>query len=141
MSEVLDDYGRSGLHYAASEGNEAEVSRLIELGEDVNLPDRDKWTPLHFAAQAYALGVVRLLIDAGCRVDSLDIYGNTPLSTAVFNCQDQGGAVIAVLRKAGADPHAENDYGVSPYSLAKTIGNYDVARHFSDIQERPGEDT
>lgn len=141
MSSVLDNFGRSSLHYAASEGDEAEVSRLIEMGEDVNLPDSNKWTPLHFAAQAYSSGSVRMLIESGAYVDPRDDYGNTPLSTAVFNCQDRGGEVIALLREAGADPYAQNDHGVSPCSLVKTIGNYNVAQYFSDLKEGPGEDT
>jgi ankyrin repeat protein len=141
MIEALDEFGRSRLHYAALEGDEIEVSRLILLGEDIDLSDRSKWTPLHFAAQTYSYGVVSLLIKSGAVVDAQDDFGNTPLSTAVFNCQDRGGSVIRLLREAAANPYIENKYGVSPFSLAKTIGNYDVAQYFSDLEEIEREDT
>lgn len=44
------------------------------------------------------------------------------------------GEMIALLRRAGADPLRENHHGVSPLSLARDIGNYDVAQFFSDLQ-------
>lgn len=141
MSSVLDEYGRSGLHYAASERNAMEASKHIAFGEDVNSQDYNRWTPLHLAARAYSLENVRLLIEAGAQIDPRDDYGNTPLSTAVFSCQDRNGAVIEFLRDAGANVYAENDHRVSPYSLAQSIGNYDVVQYFSDLTAGPNENT
>jgi hypothetical protein len=43
--------------------------------------------------------------------------------------------VIAILREAGADPSIPNGSGVSPVSLARTIGNYDVAVFFEDLPD------
>lgn len=37
---------------------------------------------------------------------------------------------ISVLLAAGADPDSDNDYGVSPRSLAYTIANYDMPKFF-----------
>ena len=65
-------------------------------------------------------------------VDAVDAHGNTPLGRAVFNSGEDG-AVIAALRKAGADPTLPNASGVSPVSLARTIGNHDVAKFFADL--------
>ena len=54
---ILDDTGRSDLHYAACDGDLAAVQKLVSRGADVNLQDKHGWTPLHFAAQA--LSVIR----------------------------------------------------------------------------------
>ena len=40
------------------------------------------------------------------------------------------GSVIKLLLGAGANPNAENKSGVSPASLANTIGNYNVAQFY-----------
>ncbi|HJV74906.1 MAG TPA: ankyrin repeat domain-containing protein [Noviherbaspirillum sp.] len=128
----VDGLGRTPLHYASADGKDHEVSRLLSEGADPNARDDNGWSPLHFAAQASAEPVVALLVAAGAEIDALDSNGNTPLSNAVFSSTGDG-TVINVLRNAGADPTKENEYGVSPLSLAREIANYDVAQFFADI--------
>jgi len=128
----LDEFGRSALHYAAADGNLDEVRRLVETGMDVSLPDNKAWTPLHFAAQSGKPDVARYLIEAGAIVDALDEHGNTPLFRATFESKGNG-EMILVFRRAGANPLRENNHGVSPASLARSIGNYDVAQFFADL--------
>jgi uncharacterized protein len=128
----VDRIGRAPLHYAALEGNESEVSRLIAASANVNAKDDNGWSPLHFAAQASAEKIVVLLIAAGADIDAVDANGNTPLWKAVFSSRGTG-SVIKILRDAGAEPLKENEYGVSPLSLARQIANYDVARFFADL--------
>jgi ankyrin repeat protein len=137
MRTSLDRFGRSSLHYAASDGDAAEVATLIAQGEEVNLCDRGGWTPLHFAAQKSSAAVVRLLLQANAAIDVRDSDGNTPLFRAVFSSQGKGD-VIGLLRGAGADPFLQNNHGVSPFSLAHLIGNYDVAQFFSDVRQPVG---
>ena len=127
---VVDEYGRTPLHYAASESKLDEVARLLGSGADVNAQDYNGWSPLHFAAQARSVDCARALIDAGANHCFADSHGNTPLFRAVFSSQGDG-AVILLLLKAGANPDAKNKNGVSPRSLAANIGNYDVARFFT----------
>ena len=128
----VDEYGRISLHYAAGDGNAPLVKQLLSSGVDPNAPDDNDWTPLHFAAQAYSPDVIETLLEAGANPDLQDSFGNTALFRAVFNSRGDG-SVIKLLRAAGADPNAENDSGVSPLSLARTIGNYDVAQYFADL--------
>ena len=48
----LDEFGRSELHYAARDGDRKLAEKLIRGGAEVNLADKNGWTPLHAAAQA-----------------------------------------------------------------------------------------
>jgi ankyrin repeat protein len=135
----IDRLGRSALHYAAAEQNLDQINldqirRLIQGGSDVNLADRDGWTPLHFAAQSHNAEVARLLLDSAASVDPRDGHGNTPLWRAVFNSQGRG-ELIELLRSRGANPLSKNGSGVSPVELARSIANYDVARFFQDLKE------
>jgi ankyrin repeat protein len=128
----VDGLGRTPLHYAAADGRLDEVARLLAAGADANAQDDNGWSPLHFAAQSASAAIVEALLGAGAELDPRDSFGNTPLFKAVFSSKGDG-AVIKLLRDAGADPHAANSSGVSPLSLARTIANYDVAQFFSDL--------
>jgi uncharacterized protein len=128
----VDGLGRTPLHYAAADGRLDEVRRLLAAGADANARDDNGWSPLHFAAQSSSAGITEALLTARAEIDPRDSAGNTPLSNAVFSSAGDG-AVIKLLRDVGADPHAVNDSGVSPLSLARTIANYNVAQFFSDL--------
>ena len=127
-----DQYGRTALHYAASNGDAALVKSLLSNGSDPNAQDAEGWSPLHFAAQSRAVAVADALLADGADTHLKDSYGNTPLFRAVF-CSNGDGTVISRLRAAGADVHAVNSRGISPVVLARTIGNYDVAQFFADV--------
>ena len=128
----VDQYGRTPLHYAASDGDVGLCRALLEAGAAPNAQDDNGWTALHFAAQASSEPVAALLVQASANLQLRDSFGNTPLHKAVFHSRGNG-SVIALLRGAGADPHVPNDHGVSPVSLARSIANYDVAQYFADI--------
>ena len=57
----------TAFHFAADEGQEDVVAYLIEKGADVNADGGGMWTPLHRAANAGHLPVVRRLVEAGRR--------------------------------------------------------------------------
>ena len=126
-----DRYRRTELHYAANAGDVAAVRSLLAAGSDPDARDSQGWSPLHFAAQAASGPVVQALIDAGASIGVRDSHGNTALFRAVFSYRGDGTAILALLA-ARADPHVRNESGVSPYSLAHTIANTDVARYFPD---------
>lgn len=134
QTKALDQDGRSELHYAARDGDLAAVKKLVSQGDDVNLQDTRGWTPLHFAAQALSSEVTAYLLAHGAAVDTQDGHGNTALFRATFASRGDG-AVIQLLRSAGADPRKKNKSGVSALELARTIANYDIARFYDDIKD------
>lgn len=128
----MDAVGRTELHDAALANDPTAAEGRLAAGDDPNQADEEGFTPLHFAAQERAAEVARLLIDHGANVDEVNVYGNTPLFTAVFNSRGDG-SVIELLRASGADPLRANLSGQTPVGLARLIDNYEVARFFADL--------
>lgn len=120
------------MHYAALNNDLAAAEARMVAGDDLNQGDRQGFTPLHLAAQQGSIDVARLLLKHGACVDQPNSFGNTPLFIAVFNSQGRGD-LIKLLREHGADPMKENNSRQTPVGLARLIGNYDVARYFSDL--------
>ena len=81
--------------------------------------------PLHIAAYAGHLPVVRIILEYGASVDGEDEYFATPLHYAA-----KGGhtAIIKVLLDAGANPNALNSELESPCLLAVQNGQLDSIR-------------
>jgi len=99
--------------YAATSGNtvlvdavknqDAEsVRALLKQHVDVNAPEADGTTALHWAAHWGDLETVDALLREGANVSALNRYGATPLSEAV---RISSGALVEKLLKAGADPN------------------------------------
>ena len=128
----MDEYGRTPLHYAASESKVGEVLKRLASGANPDAQDDNGWTALHFAAQSVSPECTEALLQAGANLRLTDSYGNTALWRAVF-CAKGDGSVISLLRTAGADPLAKNLKGVTPVSLSRTIANHDIAKYFFDV--------
>ena len=75
---------------------------LLQQRVDVNTPEADGTTALHWAAHRDDLDTVDLLIRAGANVKAANRYGVTPLSLA---CENGNAAIVERLLKAGADPN------------------------------------
>jgi len=130
----VDRMGRTAFHYAALDSNAEKVKALIAEGIDPCLPDDNGWTALHASVQSWSYSICKIILDAGCNVDSPDLNGNTPLLDAVFNSRGRGG-IIQLLLSYGADPLRVNNYDVSPLSLTKSVANYDVKQFFDILPE------
>ena len=133
-SKGIDELGRTLLHYAAGDARPDRVAELLTSGADASAQDGNGWTALHFAAQARSAECVALLLRAGADPSLQDSDGNTALFRAVYWSGGEG-AVIGLLRQAGADPFTKNHHGVSPISLARIIDNHDVAQFFADLPD------
>lgn len=64
---------------AATNGHYDMVQVLIGQGADLNLSDNDGWMPIHYAAHAGFLDVVKLLVDSGSPSTAETNVGHVPL--------------------------------------------------------------
>ncbi len=101
------------------------AERLVAEGADVNLPQGDGATALHWAAHRDHLAAARLLLGAGARVDAADDHGVTPLGLAALNASLP---MVELLLDAGADPNRARVTGVTPLMTAARVGNLEVLR-------------
>ncbi len=67
---------------AASEGDVAELKRLVAHGHDLDAADYDGRTPLHLACAENRVEAVRYLLDQGVSDAPKDRWGTTPLADA-----------------------------------------------------------
>ncbi|KFO61670.1 Ankyrin repeat and protein kinase domain-containing protein 1, partial [Corvus brachyrhynchos] len=105
-------------------------SILIEHGADVNAPDEDGWTPLHFAAQHGDDRTVRLLLGAHARrqADSnmQEADGKTALHVAA--CFGDVGRV-KLLAGQGADLERKQKNLRTPLHVAVERGKFRVVHY------------
>jgi uncharacterized protein len=93
----------SELADAAMKGNQEAVRALLQGKANVNAPQSDGTTALHWAVRADDLETTDLLIRAGANVSAANREGATPLLLASVN---GNAAMLEHLIKAGADPNA-----------------------------------
>ena len=89
---VTDKQGRNCLHHAVSNCiyKPKAVTWLLERGFDPNTPDRDGWTPLHWAAKCRyrrlgSQSTTKTLEHAGAKFSIEGIMGWNPNDVAVFH--------------------------------------------------------
>ena len=112
-----DDKGWTPLHYAIL-GNQIEAARkLLQIGADVHLVDKDKDSLLHFASAQGSKPMIQLLLDAGIDRNKQNSSGATALHYAA--AKENLGA-IELLVKNGANPHLLDSKGMSALALIGT---------------------
>jgi hypothetical protein len=77
----VDDRDWTAIHCAAWYGHDDCVKCCIKMGANVNVRTNAGSTPLHLASDDF--NVVRILLNAGARVDATDNYRRTPLYDAI----------------------------------------------------------
>ena len=101
------------------------VRRLLADGTDVDAPQPDGATALHWAAFRDYLAIADLLLDAGANVNAANELGATPLWLATDN---GSAAMVERLLAAGADVHVALPEGETPIMTASRTGNVDAVR-------------
>jgi uncharacterized protein len=115
---------------AAMKGNKDALRTLLQRKADVNAPQVDGTTALHWAVRADDMETVDLLIRAGAKVSAANREGATPMQMAALN----GNApMIERLIKAGADPNAPlSKFGDTALMLASRTGKPDAVKVLLD---------
>ncbi len=110
---------------AVQRRDKAAVLSLLKKKADVNAPQGDGATALHWAAYLGDAETTALLIRAGARISAPNYYGVTPL---VLASRAGSTAVIEQLLKAGADPNSAVRAGETPLMLAVRSGQVDAVK-------------
>ena len=90
----------SPLADAAEKSDRASIRTLVKQHADVNAPQADGMTALHWATYLDDLETAKLLVSANA--NATNRYGVTPLSLA---CQNGNTAMVELLLAQGADPN------------------------------------
>lgn len=142
VAPVELDYSGFDIVKATQYGAIHRVKELIEAGWDVNQPDTDTVTLLHWAAINNRKDIIKYFIEKGAIVDAVggELNG-TPLHWAAR--QGHLGAVV-LLMGAGADPNLRDAEGCACIHLAAQFGHTAVVGYFiargvnPDSQDRSG---
>jgi ankyrin repeat protein len=111
---------------AAARGDRAAVQAALARKADVNLPQPDGTTALHWAVERDDLDLTDVLLRAGARVAAPTREGVTPLQLAAVNGSAR---MLDRLIKAGADPKARlSASGDTALMMAARTGKTDALR-------------
>ena len=103
------------IYKLAADGNVKLLNQQVAAGADVNEPDEQGYSPLHYAILNRSDSAAGSLLAAGANLNRETPAGDTPLHLAVA----QGDIVLAEkLLAAGAHVNVLNKDGVSPLHLA-----------------------
>jgi ankyrin repeat protein len=116
---------RAPLADAVEKMDSSKIHALVKQRVDVNAPQADGTTALHWAAYKDELSVAELLVGAGANAKAANRYGVTPLSLA---CTNGSAAMVDLLLKAGADPNAALPGGETPLMTAARTGSLAVVK-------------
>jgi ankyrin repeat protein len=110
---------------AVKKADKAAVRALLQKHVEVNAPEADGMTALHWAVQRDDLETADMLIRAGADVKAATRYGVRPLSLAATN---GNAAMIEALLKASADANAASLEGETPLMTAARVGKVDALK-------------
>jgi uncharacterized protein len=99
------------------------IDTLLAKRTDINAPQPDGASALHWAAHYDDVALVRRLLAAGANPNVVNDNGVTPLALA---CENGGTQVANVLLSSGARPNAAAASGETPLMIAVRAGAADI---------------
>ncbi len=113
------------LATAVQKMDRAAIGQLIVKRVDINAPQPDGTTALHWAAYHDDLDLAHRLLGAGANVRAANRYGMTPLALA---CLNGNASMVERFLDAGADANAVLPGGESMLMTAARTGKVDAVR-------------
>ena len=117
---VLPTLGRTALHRAVCNGNEAIVRLLLERGADIIKQDSYGQTALHIAVEKGCEGLVKVLLEKITDPNLTDSLGRTALFLAV---QNENERVTKLLLEASIDVNWRDSIGNVALHIAAERGS------------------
>ena len=117
--------GASSLVDAVKSGDRTSALALLQQKVNVNTPEPDGTTALHWAVQRDDFDLADRLIKAGANVNTKNDYGSSPMSEAALNGNI---AMLDRLLKAGADVESPNVDGMTTLMIIARSSNVEAAR-------------
>ena len=96
----------------------------IAAGADVNLPEPNGTTAVHWAAYREDADMVARLVAAGADVSTVNDFGSSPMMEAAAN---GNAAIVRLLLEGGADPESPNPENQTALMAAARTGNVEAA--------------
>ncbi|XP_067858587.1 ankyrin repeat domain-containing protein 1-like [Heptranchias perlo] len=119
--DVCDQFNRTAMHRACSEGNEEIVLKLLEAGASTEFQDMLNATAAHWSCRGGSLEVLKTLLNKNANVNAKDKLCSTPLHVAVrtghYECAEH-------LIACGADLNARDIEGDTPMHDAVRLSRY-----------------
>ncbi len=131
ISASLVSFGApiSEVAEAASRGDKAGIQKLIAAKSNVNAPQADGATALHWAVFRGDKEMVDILLKAGADPKLANREGSTPMWLASVNGD---AAILSSLLAAGANPNEKMPLGRTPLMAAARTGNVEAMKVLID---------
>nr|XP_055031622.1 ankyrin repeat domain-containing protein 1b [Misgurnus anguillicaudatus] len=134
---ACDNFNRTALHRACSQGNVEIVKTLLEAGASIENVDKLQATEVHWACRGGSLPVLEVLLNHGAKLESRDKLHSTPLHVAVrtgnYECAEH-------LIHCGADINAKDREGDTPLHDAVRLNRFKFIQllllHGADIKHK-----
>jgi ankyrin repeat protein len=140
MAVLLSAASDTRLSDAAMQGDRDTVRSLLAQKVDVNAPQGDGTTALHWAAYKDDVEMAKMLLASGASAKATTRIGAI---TALFMASKNGSApMIELLLKAGADSNVTDEHGTTALMTAAASGSVDAVKmlidHGADVNAREG---
>ena len=108
--------------------------QLVREGVDVNTPESNGTSALHYAVYQGDLALVNALIAAGAEVNTVNKYGSSPMSEAATLGDYE---IMKALLEAGADPESPNKHNQTALMIVARTNKVESAKllleHGADV--------
>lgn len=129
----VSDANQTALMKAAASGWEPIADELIRAGADLDAVDANGDTALHYSADFEEARVMKLLLDAGAKMDLQDKWGQTPL---IMCASDQNWDGFCLLMEKRADVGKATPRGGTALHYAAGHGDMSMVKALLERGER-----
>ncbi|XP_061087393.1 ankyrin repeat domain-containing protein 1-like [Conger conger] len=120
---ISDNFNRTALHKASSQGHVEIVQKLLEAGASIESKDKLDSTAVHWACRGGSLPVLELLLNHNASLSARDKLRSTPLHVAVRTGRHE---CAQHLVHCGADINSKDGEGDTPMHEAVRTNRFKI---------------